>query len=96
MNKFYTYIIKSESTQTFYIGHTHNLDDRLYQHNTHEFWGSTSTKRLKGPWRLVYFEEYNTRAEAMNREKQFKSWKSNKTIRRFIDSQPCRVPASRD
>jgi len=30
---FYAYIIYSESTDKYYIGHTHSLDLRLIRHN---------------------------------------------------------------
>ncbi|HOP62926.1 MAG TPA: GIY-YIG nuclease family protein [Spirochaetota bacterium] len=85
MEKFFTYIIQSESTERYYIGHTHDLDDRLQQHNTHVFRGSISTKRLKGPWKLVYSEQFQCRSEAMKREKQIKNWKSSKAIKDLIE-----------
>ena len=88
MERFYTYIIQSESTGRYYIGHTHDLETRIHQHNTHSYKGSASTKRLKGPWKLVYTEEFATRSEAMTREKQIKGWKSRKSIERLIVAQP--------
>jgi putative endonuclease len=96
METYNTYILQSESTGRYYIGHTHDLDQRLKQHNDHAYSGSPATKRLQGPWKLVYSEKFATRSEAMNREKEFKSWKSGKAIERFILAQSDRVPTSRD
>jgi putative endonuclease len=92
MENYYVYILKSQSAGRYYIGHTHDLTQRIGQHNTHTLSGSASTKRLKGPWELVYSEEYPTRTLAMTREKELKSWKSSTAIERFILAQSDRVP----
>ena len=86
MKKYFTYILQSKSTGKYYIGNTHDIDQRLRQHNEHTFTGSLSTKRLSGPWILVYTESFNTRSEAVRREKEFKAWKSSKAIERFLQS----------
>ena len=96
MKEFYIYIIQSETTGKYYIGHTHNIDERLYQHNNHTYKGSLSTKRLKGPWKLVYSKEFETRSDAMQREKIIKSWKSHKAIDKFILAQLEESRQSRD
>ena len=85
MEQYYTYIIQSESTGKYYIGHTNDLDQRLLQHNTHSFRGSPATKRLAGPWKIVYSEAFKTRSEEMKREKQIKSWKNKHSIENLID-----------
>ena len=83
---FYTYILQSEATGRYYIGSTDNLDRRFKEHNDPHYSGSKTTKRFKGPWNLAYSETFNTRSEAMLREKQIKSWKSAKAITCLIDS----------
>ena len=64
-----TYILKSEKDNTHYYGHTKNLQSRLKLHN------SGKVKYTKGhiPYKLIYFEEYETRSEANKRELFFKS-----------------------
>lgn len=52
----------------------------MNQHNNSEYHGSKTTKRFTRPWKLVYFEEYPDRGEAMKREKMLKSWKSPDNI----------------
>ena len=69
MTKFYTYILKNKIHNKHYYGHTSNLDKRLNDHNSGL---STFTKKYL-PWALIYSEVFNTRAEAMNREKYFMS-----------------------
>jgi len=89
---YFTYILQSESTERYYIGSTDNLDRRVAQHNDPGYRGSKTTKRFKGPWKLVYAESSQTRAEAMAREREIKSWKSRKVIQELIISSDGRVP----
>ena len=69
---FFIYILESERDSTFYVGHTQNVEMRLTQHNA----GHSRSTRLKRPWKLVYQEQFETRSEAMNREKEIKKRKS--------------------
>ncbi len=71
---FYDYILQSQSSSRYYIGQTQDLSDRVAYHN------SNYSKSLKnrGPWQLLYTEQYGTRAEAVRREPQIKSWKDRK------------------
>ncbi len=55
----------------FYTGQTQDIDARLERHNQ----GRSKYTRDKGPWELVYTEDYETRSEAVRREKQIKKWR---------------------
>ena len=77
---FYTYILQSESTGRFYIGHTENLTKRIFEHNNNR----TISIKNRGPWKLVYFEEYATRAEAAQREREIKRMKSRAWIEQLV------------
>ncbi len=60
----YTYIVKC-ADGTLYCGWTNNLEKRIAAHNMGK--GAKYTKpRL--PVELVYFEEFDTKEEAMSRE----------------------------
>ena len=60
----YTYILKC-SDNTLYTGWTNNLEKRIKDHNDGK--GAKYTKpRL--PVELVYYEEFETKEEAMKRE----------------------------
>jgi putative endonuclease len=69
---FFVYVIYSDSFKRKYIGHTEDLERRIVEHNNGLL--GVYTKK-KGPWRLVYFEEYQSRSEAMKREKELKTGK---------------------
>ena len=76
------YILQSQSTNRFYIGQTQDVQKRLAYHN------ANYSKALKnrGPWRLIYSEGYATRAEAMRRERQIKSWKDRAMIEKLLSA----------
>jgi len=65
---FTVYVIRSEKGIR-YVGYTSCLYKRISQHNSGM---SKYTKRDSG-WCLIHAEEFNTRSEAMKREKWFKS-----------------------
>jgi len=77
----YTYILKSSKNGRYYIGHTADLKGRLERHNL----GKVNATRNKGPWSIVYYETYNSRIEANNRELYIKSMKSRIYIEKLID-----------
>ena len=79
---YHTYILQNEAGR-FYIGHTDDLDRRLAEHNsTNHAWGKFTHKH--GPWKRVWSESHPTRAAAMSREREIKSWKSSRSIRERI------------
>jgi len=61
---YWVYILRSGTTGCFYVGHTDDLDDRLRRHNE----GRSEATRTRGPWKLVYQEEFPTRRAAVARE----------------------------
>ena len=67
--EYFTYVIQSEIDGRLYKGQTEDINIRIAQHN------AGKTKSTKGylPWNLVYFEKFETREEALQREKFFKS-----------------------
>lgn len=69
---FYIYILRSTSNQ-LYIGQTSNLQNREKQQLAKS---SKAAKFIKDgkEFKLVFHEKYQTRLEAMRREKQLKGW----------------------
>ena len=82
MEKYYIYIIYSASLDKYYTGSTNNIEARLKRHNA----GATKSTKAGRPWVLVYTEEYQTRAEAYNREQYIKKQKSRTFIENLIKS----------
>ena len=59
------------SNGSYYIGHTHDLIDRIQDHNTGKGALFTSARR---PVRLVYSEDHTSKLAAIEREIQIKKW----------------------
>ena len=61
---FTAYILQSEKDGKYYIGSTDNIELRLIRHNR----GYSRYTKGKGPFKLVYKEEFESRSEAKKRE----------------------------
>ena len=82
---FWVYVLKSQTTGKTHTGYTKNLDLRLKRHNQELPTKVRSFTRLnKGPWKVVYKENFETKKAAMNREKQLKSAKGRQFIKREV------------
>ena len=66
---FFVYVLKSQSSSRSYVGHSKDLSKRVFEHNCNK----NKSTRGKGPWKLVYSEEYETRSDASKREQHFKT-----------------------
>ncbi len=79
---FHVYILLSETTNRYYVGQTQDVTERLAYHNANY----SKSLRNRGPWQLVYQEEYKTRGQAIRRERQIKSWKDRGMIERLVSA----------
>ena len=79
---YHVYIIYSAAIDQFYIGHTHDLVDRLFRHNNS---GSKATKKAND-WVIKYTESFDTKPMATARELEIKNKKSRKYIEGLISS----------
>ncbi len=66
---FYAYVLKSLNHDYFYKGHCEKIDVRLKEHNA----GITKSIKPYIPFKVIYFEEFGTKEEAIKREKYFKT-----------------------
>ena len=78
---YYLYILYSKSYDRFYIGQSQELSSRLERHNN----GQVPSTKPYLPWIIRYYEIFETRGEAMKREKDIKNKKSRKYIEMLID-----------
>jgi len=63
---YFVYILQSEKDKKRYIGFSENLDRRLIEHNS----GLVKSTRNRKPMKLIYFEEFKNKVDAMKREKE--------------------------
>lgn len=66
----YLYLLHSKKTNSFYIGTTSDLFSRSYHHNA----GENASTRRGIPWKMVYFEAYPTKTDALRRERKLKQY----------------------
>ena len=69
---YFVYILRNPSNQ-LYIGQTNNLFKRENE-QTNELVKSAKFIKDNHHFKLVYFEKFLTRWDAMRREKQLKGW----------------------
>lgn len=68
---YYVYILQSVKDKYFYVGYTHNLNDRLKLHNNRKVLATKNRLPLK----LIYYEVCLNQQDATHREKYLKtSW----------------------
>ena len=77
---YYAYVLKSELDNRLYKGLTNNLERRICEHNQGKHKSTTPYR----PWKLIYFEEFQTMAEARKRELYFKSGSGREFIKKNI------------
>ena len=73
---FFVYVLYSETHESRYVGSTEDVARRLKQHNAGECRYTSGRK----PWRIVYTEQFQSRSEAMKREKSLKSGQGRKEL----------------
>jgi putative endonuclease len=66
---FYVYVLKSRKTGRRYVGSCDDIDERFRRHNL----GHSKATRHGIPWMLVHSENFPTRAEAVRKERYFKT-----------------------
>ena len=76
----YVYILQSKKDGKYYIGYTSNLESRLAYHNS----GQQRSTKHRIPFEMVYFEKYETRREALKREKEIKSYKGGNAFCKLL------------
>jgi len=75
----YVYILLL-ANKKFYIGYTHELKRRYYEHEN----GKVKSTKHKRPLKLLYYEAFLSKKDAMRREKYFKTTKGKSTLRLML------------
>ncbi len=71
MEEFWAYILGNKDNSVLYVGMTNNLRRRISEHK--EGAGARFTTKYNVN-RLLYYDGFQTRAQALAREKQLKNW----------------------
>ena len=79
--RYFVYVLFSPSYNQIYIGFTRDPDKRFISHNKLAKKGWTIRYR---PWSLIHKEGFETKKQAMTREKELKSAKGRRWIRECL------------
>ncbi|TSA45910.1 GIY-YIG nuclease family protein [bacterium] len=77
------YFLKSQLNNDLYIGSCEDLQKRLRRHNN----GLVRSTKVYRPWKLVGHEEYNSRGEAVRRERFLKTGQQKELLKRKFESE---------
>ncbi|MBP9751602.1 MAG: GIY-YIG nuclease family protein [Candidatus Moranbacteria bacterium] len=74
---YYVYILQSEKNKRLYKGVTGDLKRRLKEHNS----GSVPFTKNLIPWKLIYYEVFSNKGDAIREERFLKSGKGRERIK---------------
>ena len=80
---YFTYIIYSPSTDTFYKGATSDIEDRMRRHNA----GAEKATKHGAPWTLLWYTKKESKSEAMKLERKLKNLSRENTIKLMMKYQ---------
>lgn len=79
---FYTYVLLSLTDNKHYIGFTHNIDKRFEEHCKGEVFATKGRLPLK----LIFYEAFLDKEDALRREKYFKTDPGKRTLKIMFQS----------
>jgi len=79
---FYVYLLEQTQDKSWYIGFTSNLKRRLEEHKTRN--GCKTTSLKNGNYKLIYYESYLNKQDALGREKFLKSGSGRKYLKKQL------------
>ncbi|MFH1533861.1 MAG: GIY-YIG nuclease family protein [Nitrospirota bacterium] len=80
MNKHHIYILKSIKDKKNYTGYTSDLGRRLHEHDK----GMVKSTKNRRPLKLIHTESFNTKKEALEKEKHLKTRQGRRELERII------------
>jgi len=78
---YYVYLLRNTVDESWYIGFTRDINQRVKDHNDGR---GGKTTRQKKMWNLIYFEGYKNKADAIGREKFLKSGSGRRFLKKQI------------
>ena len=88
--RYYVYVLRSVSSGRYYVGSTRDVQRRLQDHNR----SKNKSVRGRGPFEIVFVEEYVSRLDAHRRELQIKRFKGGDAFRQLVSEAKGLCPRS--
>ena len=80
MKFYYVYILANHNDRHFYAGFSTDLVKRIKEHND----GKIQFTKSKSPWKIIYYEAFLNKYDALRREKYLKSTKGKTTLKSML------------
>ena len=80
----FLYIIYSKTSDKYYVGETHNIEERILKHNAHQYKNAFS--KIAQDWETKLTKQLKSKEEAVFLERFIKRMKSRKFILKIIDN----------
>jgi len=77
---FYVYVLFSQRLNKRYVGSSHTVHDSMKEHNT----GKSKFTKAGIPWKLIYWESFQSNQEARQREVFLKSGVGRKLLDKIV------------
>jgi putative endonuclease len=77
---YFVYVLQSERDGSYYVGHTADLEERIQRHNE----GRSLYTKGRGPWKLLYQEEFGLRSDTSKRKREIKGKKDRAYIEQLV------------
>lgn len=74
---YYVYVLQSEKDGRLYKGYTEDLKKRFSEHQR----GKVKSTNYYKPWKLVYYEAFLNKTDALKEERFLKSGKGKSTLK---------------
>ena len=80
----FLYKKKKKTSTKYYVGETHDVKERILEHNQHKY--ANSFSKIANDWTLALAFECNDRSEALFLERFVKKMKSKIFIEKIIEN----------
>jgi len=77
---YFVYVLRSKKDNNLYAGFTENIEQRVRKHNA----GDVPSTRTRRPMKLIFFEGYIDKGDALRREKYLKTGPGKKMLKFMI------------
>ncbi|MCA9392377.1 GIY-YIG nuclease family protein [candidate division WWE3 bacterium] len=78
---YYVYVLQSIKDKSLYIGFTEDLKRRLNEHNS----GKNISTKKSLPHKIIFYEAFLDKSDALNREKYLKSGWGHRSIKTLLN-----------
>jgi len=74
---YYVYVLQSQKDHFLYVGCTNNIKSRVSRHHA----GLVPATKFRRPLKLIFYEAYLIKSDAIRRERYFKTSKGKTTLK---------------